>query len=148
MPVDTQFDVFSLDVLHIPRIMNTIVIITPLQRSWKGVFWFHLVCLSVCLSVDRIVSALYLQQYSSNPFHFLHILSSNFKSVACKACFKIKNFWQILQICNFDFVFFWPPIWYDSIVWVIMRRRGVSSECRHSNCSSWFKFHWNLSPGA
>ena len=45
----------------------------PLQRSWKGVYWFHLVRpsarLSVCPSVDRIVSALYLQQYSSDPFH-------------------------------------------------------------------------------
>ena len=35
----------------------------------RGVYWFHLVRLSVCPSVDRIVSALYLQQYSSDPFH-------------------------------------------------------------------------------
>ena len=44
-----------------------------LQRSWKGVYWFHLVRPSVrpsvCPSVDRIVSTLYLQQYSSDPFH-------------------------------------------------------------------------------
>ena len=33
---------------------------TPLQRSWKGVYWFHVVCLSVHPSVDKIVSALYL----------------------------------------------------------------------------------------
>ena len=31
-------------------------------------------------------------------------------------------------MCNFDFVLFWLGIQYDSIEWVIMRRRGVSSE--------------------
>ena len=43
----------------------------------RGVYWYHLVRLSVCPSVrpsvcpsvDKIVSALYLQQYSSDPFH-------------------------------------------------------------------------------
>ena len=34
-----------------------------------------------------------------------------------------------------DRLFFWLAIQYDSIVWVIMRRRGVSSERRHSSCS-------------
>ena len=69
---------------------------------------------------------------------YLHILSSNLRRcVACKVCFKFcLKFWQILQICNFDFVFFWLGIQYDSIVWVIMRRPGVSSERRRSSCSS------------
>ena len=49
--------------------LNPTVIIPPLQRSWKGVYWYHLVRLSVCPSVDKIVSALYLQEYSSDPFH-------------------------------------------------------------------------------
>ena len=40
----------------------------PLQRSWKGGILVS-PCPSVCPSVDRIVSALYLQQYSSDPFH-------------------------------------------------------------------------------
>ena len=35
-----------------------------------------------------------------------------------------------------DRLFFWLGIQYDSIVWVIMRRRGVSSERRLSSCSS------------
>ena len=67
---------------------------------------------------------------------YLRILSSNFRRcVACKVCFKIKNFkfWQILWICNFDFAFFWLGIQYDSIVWVIMRQWRVSSECRRSS---------------
>ena len=36
---------------------------------------------------------------------------------------------------------------YDSVVWVIMRRRGVSSERRRSSCSSWYlsyKVHSNF----
>ena len=49
----------------------------------RVVYWFHLVCLSVCPSVDRIVSARYLQQY-------LLVLSSNFgRCVTCTVCFKI-----------------------------------------------------------
>ena len=38
-----------------------------------------------------------------------------------------------------DRLFFWLGIQYDSIMWVIMRRRGVSSERRRSSCSSYTK---------
>ena len=38
-----------------------------------------------------------------------------------------------------DRLFFWLGIQYDSIMWVIMRRRGVSSERRRSSCSSYFR---------
>ena len=38
-----------------------------------------------------------------------------------------------------DRLSFWLEIQYDSIVWVIMRRRGVSSERRRSSCSSYIK---------
>ena len=55
---------------------------------------------------------------------YLHILSSNFRrSVACKVYCKIFLFFLI---CNFDFVLFWLGIWCESLVWVIMGRRGVS----------------------
>ena len=52
---------------------------------------------------------------------------------------KWKNlqFWQILQIYNFDFVLSCLGIQYDSIVWVIMRWRWVSSERRRSSCCSY-----------
>ena len=36
------------------------------------------------------------------------------------------NFWQFSNICYFDFVLFWHGIWCESVVWVIMGRRGVS----------------------
>ena len=42
------------------------------------------------------------------------------------AKFKNLKFWQFFKICNFDFVLFWLGIWCESLVWVIMGRRGVS----------------------
>ena len=59
---------------------------------------------------------------------YLYILSSYFRScVACKASWKFSKFEFlafIFQICNFDFVLFWLGIWCESLVWVIMGRRG------------------------
>ena len=66
----------------------------------RGVYWYHLVRLSVCPSVDRIVSALYLQQYSSDPFHICTSYQATSEGVS-------RVFWRIFLICNFDFVFFW-----------------------------------------
>ena len=55
--------------------------------------------------------------------------------------FKNLKFWQILWICSIDFVFFWLGIQNESIVWIIMRQRGVSSERRHSICCSVDSFY-------
>ena len=44
-----------------------------------------------------------------------------------------------------DRLFFWLGIQYDPIVWVIMRRRGVSSERRRSSCSSCVCRCWGTS---
>ena len=89
----------------------------------RGVYWFYLVrlsvCLSVCLSVDRIVSSLYLQQYSSDPFHICtsyQATSAGVSRVKFVSPFKNLKFWQILKICNFDFVFFWLGIQYAGII--------------------------------
>ena len=43
-----------------------------------------------------------------------------------------------------DRLFFWLGIQYDSIMWVIMRRRGVSSERRRSSYSSSFRLGLNV----
>ena len=47
----------------------------------RGVYWFHLVRLSVCLSVDIIVSTLYLQQYLSDPFHICTSYQASWEGV-------------------------------------------------------------------
>ena len=97
---------------------------------------------SVCPSVDRMVSALYLQQYSSDPLHIYtsyQATSEGVSRVMPVSKFKNLKFRWIFKICNFDFVFFWLGIQYDSMVWVIMRGGGgggVSSERRRSSCSS------------
>ena len=69
-----------------------------IQRSWSGVYWFCLILLSVCPSVDRNVSTLYLLQYSPDPFHVYTPYQatsegSDFRRCAvCKVYFKIKKF--------------------------------------------------------
>ena len=98
--------------------------------------------LSLCPSVDRIVSALYLQEYSSDPFHICTSYQATSEGVSLvRPISKFKKFKNlaIFLICDFDFVFFWLGIQYDSMVWVIMRRRGVSSERRRSSCSRFFR---------
>ena len=84
--------------------------------------------LSVCPSVDRIVSNLYLQQYSSDPFNICASYQATSESVACNGCFKmikkVETFGEFFKFYNFDFIFFWLGIQYDSMVWVLMRRRG------------------------
>ena len=81
-----------------------------LQRSWKGGVLVspcpsvHLsirpsVCLSVCPFVDRIVSALYLEQYSSDPFHICTSYQATSEGVLhVMFVSKLKNlkFWRIL----------------------------------------------------
>ena len=112
------------------------LIIPPASTKLIGAY--TCITLSVCLSVDRIVSALYLQQYSSDPFHICtsyQATSEGVWRVMPVSKFNNLKFWRIFKICNFDFVIFWLGIQYDSMVWVIMRRRGVSSECRRSSYS-------------
>ena len=77
----------------------------PFNEVDRGVYWYHLVrlsvCpsvrLSVCPSVDRIVSALYLQEYSSDPFHICTsypATSEGVSRVMRISKFKKLKFWQ------------------------------------------------------
>ena len=127
-------------------------IMPPPQRSWKGDYWFHIVCSSVRLSVPPSVCE---QNHVHSPTStilagstsYLHILLSKFRRcVACIFfCAKFQNlyFWQFFQICNFDCVLFWLGIWYESIVLVIVGRREVFSE-RMRSSSSWNMQHNQL----
>ena len=127
--------------VHLLVYGNAPLLIPPAStKSKRGYTDFTLsVCPSVCPSVYRIVSALYLQQYSPDPFHICtsyQATSEGVSHVMFVSKFKNLKFWQIRQICNFDFVFFWLGIQYESIVWNIIRRWGVSSELRRSSCSN------------
>ena len=67
----------------------------PTDRAIKG---FYCITLSVCPSVDRIVSALYLQQYSSDPFHICTSYQATSEGVSrVMPVSKLKNlkFWRI-----------------------------------------------------
>ena len=79
----------------------------------RGVYWYHLVRLSVCPSVDRIVSALYLQQYSSDPFYICtsyQATSEGVSRVMPVSKFKNLNFGEFfkfvtLTLSSFDLLF-------------------------------------------
>ena len=84
---------------HVPPTGTTWHFYTPrFNEVERGVYWYHLVRLSVCPSVDRIVSALYLQQYSSDPFHICtsyQTTSEGVSRVMPVSKFKNLKFWRI-----------------------------------------------------
>ena len=87
------------------------------------------VCPSICPSVrPSRIPCLLCSTYSSGWIHFiLYILASNFRRcVMCNVACKISKieFLVIFKISDFDLVLFWLGIWCESLVWVIMGRRG------------------------
>ena len=69
---------------------------TKLKGGYTGIT--SSVCPSVCPSVDRIVSALYLQEYSSDPFHICtsyQTTSEGVSRVMPVSKFRNLKFWQI-----------------------------------------------------
>ena len=94
-------------------------------------------CPSLRPSVGRIVSTLYLLQYMPDPFH----INTSYQATSdvvlrIKVFKKIWSFGKLfkfiaLTLSCFDLGF--NMNW--SVVWVIMGRRGVSSERRRSSCS-------------
>ena len=144
---------------HIRRLVyllfSTMLLYPPLQRSWKGgilVSPCPSVRPSVCPSVAKIVSALYLQQCSSDPIHICTSYQATKEGVSRVmpvSKFKKLKFWRIFLICKFDFVFFWLGIQYDSMVWVIMRRWGYPQNAGVlvvlvflATWCNWFAFYW------
>ena len=66
--------------------------------------------------------------FSSGWIHFIfiHLIKQLQKMSRAKFLAKFQNFkfCQFFKICNF--VLFWLGIWCESLVWLIMGRRGVS----------------------
>ena len=95
------------------------------------------VCPSLHSSVGRIVSTLYLLQYLPHPFHiYTSYQASSDVVLRIKVFKKIWSFGKVfkfiaLTLSCFDLGF--NMNW--SVVWVIMGRRGISSERRRSSCS-------------
>ena len=94
-----------------------------------GVYWFHSVRPSIP-HPSRVPCPL-CSFYSSGWIHFIfmHLIKQLQKVCRMQSFlqnFKIWNFGSFLKICYFDFVLFWLGIWCESLVWVIMGRRGVS----------------------
>ena len=72
----------------------------------RGVYWYHLVRLSVCLSVRlSICGQNHVRSVSSTiligSISYLHILASNFRRcVACNARFEIQKFAILANFLN------------------------------------------------
>ena len=76
--------------------LENIMFIPPASTKLKG--GYTGITLSVCPTVDRIVSALYLQQYSSDPFHICtsyQATSEGVLRVMPIQKFKNLTFWRI-----------------------------------------------------
>ena len=110
--------------------------------------------MSICPSVDRVVSALYQLQYLPNPFHIYTPYQATSEGVSCVWIFffsKLKKNWSFGKFFKFVTLtlscWFWLGIQYElansmglgsmnwSIVGVIMEQPGVSSKRRHFSCS-------------
>ena len=100
----TQLEVASMICFPLVQIL----LYPPLQRSWKGG-----ILVSPCPSV---MSALYLQQYSLDPFHICISYQATSEGVS-RVMFvpKFKN----LKF-DFDFVFFLLGIQFDSKLWLCL----------------------------
>ena len=68
--------------------------------------------------------------------YLVQMITSMRRCVACDFYLDFENRIRTVTFSVLDRYFFWLGIQYDSIVWVIKRWRGVSSERRRSSCSS------------
>ena len=87
-----------------------VIIIPPEVERGGGVYWSHLVHLSirmslhpsirvyVCLPLDRIVSVLYLQQYLLDPFHINTSYQTTLEGVSNILCFKFGKFCKFVTL--------------------------------------------------
>ena len=116
--------------------------IIPLRQwSWKGVYWFHLVHLSVRPSARLWTESCPL----FNNTHRIHFIYTSYQatseSVLCAIIFfKSKQFEVVANSLNLQLwlclVSTWAPIWISRMG--NHGAVGVSSKRRHSSCSSYY----------
>ena len=93
---------FECNIIHENWILDTDYYTPRFNGVERGVYWYHLVHLSVCLSVDRTVSALYLQQYSLDPFNICTSYQATSESVSrVMPISKSKNFGEFFKFVTF-----------------------------------------------
>ena len=134
-----MLNIFHSNVLQIALLDNGAWCFNEVER---GVYWFHLVRLFLCPSVEIIVCALYLQ-YSLDPFHICtsyQATSEGVSRVAFGSKFNNLKFWRIRSICKIwlCLLLTWDSIWLNRMG--NHEAVGVSSERRRSSRSS---FNYN-----
>ena len=106
---------------------HTICNYTPgFNEVESGVYWFHLVRLSLRPSVCGQNRARSVSPILAGSIWYLHILSSNIRMfVACEVFFS-QNFEVLANSLNLWhwLWLFWFGIHCESIIWVILGRRG------------------------
>ena len=111
--------------------MNTII------RGCVACYVFFRIWIFEFLASFLHFSALTLKknlQFSMDSFHIWYKWSLAWEGVSHVMTFVLDLYLQGYSML------FWLGIPHDSIVWVIMRWRGVSSERRRSSCSSFFQW--------
>ena len=136
---------------------------TPLQQSWKGGILVS-PCQSVCPSImDEIVSALYLPQYSLDPFHFYTSYQPTSEAVSCVELFLNSKIWMFAECFYFRMLdpllgplfdlWWWPSPVIPPMTLTHWGRDQIDAifQTTFSNAFSWMKmcefrlrFHWSL----
>ena len=102
---------------------------------------------SVCLWTESYPLCIF---YNTCRIHFIFThLIKQLQKMCRVQCFRQNkknwSFGKLFKCFNFDFVFVWLGVQYELVNSMGNHRAaGVSSECRHSSCSSLFSFHMIL----
>ena len=103
--------------------------IFPVQRSWRRVYWFHHIRLSVRLWTESSPLCNFHNIILAGPIFisYLHIVSR--RCVVCKFSLQNSKFWifAIFLICNSDFVVIWLGMWHYRDVIMGMMASQITS---------------------
>ena len=100
-------------------ISNLWLIIPHFKEVERAVYWFHIVCPSVRLSIHLWIKTgpiCIFHNTSQIHFMFAHLIKQ-FQKMCVNVIAKVQNLTllQMFEICNFDFVLLWHGIWNHSV---------------------------------